>query len=218
MPDEFVEFLKGKPDMESFVEEIIGNPELVPRLLHVIKTEKGSVKFYCEKAIRFVSQRRPELVYPYFDDIAAFLDSDNSFIKWGGIMTLSNLAVVDDEGRFKMIAKKYFGLLHSGAMVTAANVAGSAYKFVEKDPGYEKIITKEMLKVTDDTYLYKGEPSPECKRIMMGNIIDYFDKVYDISDSKEKMIEIAESQVDSSRKKVAKTARDFLKKHRPQRR
>jgi hypothetical protein len=215
MPDEFVEFLKGKPDIESFVEEVIGNPELIPKLLHIIKTEKGSVKFYCEKAVRFVSERRPELVYPYFDEVAAFLDSENSFIKWGGIVTLSNLIAADDEGRFKRLSKKYFSLLHSDVMVTAANVAGNAYKFVEKDPGYEKIITKEMLKVPGDTYLYKGEESPECKRIMMGDIIDYFDKVYEITKNKKEMIEIAESQVDCSRKKVAKTARDFLKKHRP---
>ncbi|MBP1743742.1 MAG: hypothetical protein H6Q58_720 [Firmicutes bacterium] len=215
MPDEFVEFLKGKPDIESFVEEIIGNPELIPRLISIIKTEKSSVKFYCEKTVRLVSEKRPELVYPYYDDIAALLDSENSFLKWGGIITLSNLAASDDEGRFKRVSKKYFGLLHSDAMVTAANVAGSAYKFVEKDPGYEKLITREMLKVPGDTYLNKGEPSPECSKIMMGNIIDYFDKVYDISKSKKEMIEIAESQVDCSRKKVAKKARDFLEKHRP---
>ena len=215
MQDEFLEFLKSKPDIESFVEEIIGNPELIPRLIGIIKTEKSSVKFYCEKAIRFVSEKKPELVYPYYDDIAAFIDSGNSFIKWGGIITLSNLAAADDEGRFKAVAKKYFGLLHSDAMVTAANVAGSAYKFVEKDPGYEKMITGEMLKVPQDVYLYKGEPSAECSKIMMGNIIDYFDKVYDISKSKKEMIRIAESQVGCSRKKVAKKARDFLKKHRP---
>lgn len=214
MEDEFVEFLKGKPDIEAFADEVIGNPEMISRLLDIIRTEKGSVKFYCEKAVRRVSEKRPELVYPYFDEIAAFLDSENSFIKWGGIITLSNLAAADDEGRFKGVFKKYFALLHSETMVTAANVAGNAYKFVEKDPAYEKAITREMLKVPQDTYLYKGEPSPECKRIMMGNIIDYFDKVFEISKSKKAMIGIAESQLDCPRKKVAKKARDFLKKHR----
>lgn len=215
MPDEFIEYLKVKPEIETFVEEAIENPDIIPKLIGIVKTEKGSVKFYCEKAIRFISEKKPELIYPYYDDIVSFIESSNSFIKWGGIITLSNLAAADDEGRFKAVSKKYFGLLHSDAMVTAANVAGSAHKFVEKDPGYEKLITNEMLKVPEDVYLYKGEPSPECSKIMMGNIIDYFDKVYDISKRKKEMIEIAESQVGCSRKKVAKKAMDFLKKHRP---
>jgi len=38
MPDAFVDYLNGKPEIEAFVEEVIGNPELIPRLLQIIKT------------------------------------------------------------------------------------------------------------------------------------------------------------------------------------
>jgi len=40
------------------------------------------------------------MVYPFFDRIAAFLDSGNSFLRWGTILTLSHLARADEEGRF----------------------------------------------------------------------------------------------------------------------
>jgi hypothetical protein len=215
LADEFIEFLKGKPEITTFVDDVMGSPEIIPKLIEIIKTEKGSVKFYCEKAIRFVSEKKPELVYPYFYDIASFIDSDNSFIKWGGIITISNLASVDEDNKFKTISKKYFSLLHSDSMITANNVAGNAYKFVEKDPKYEKIITKEMFKIKGNTYLHKGEVSPECKNIMLGSAIEYFDKVFDISESKKEMLEFAEAEVKNTRKKVAKTAGDFLDKHQP---
>ena len=213
MADEFIQFLKEKPEIASFVDEIIGSPEIIPKLIEIIKTEKGSVKFYCQKAIRFASEKKPELVYPYFYDIASFIDSDNSFIKWGGIITLSNLASVDDYNKFKSISKKYFSFLHSDSMITANNVAENAHKFVEKDPKYEKIITNEMFKIKENTYLHKGEVSPECKNIMLGSAIEYFDKVFDISESKKEMLEFAEAEVKNTRKKVAKTAEDFINKH-----
>jgi hypothetical protein len=214
MADEFLEFLKGKPEITGFVDEVIGNPELIPRLLQIIKTEKSGVKFYCEKAIRFISEKKPELIYPYYDDIASFIDSGNSFIKWGGIITLSNLAIVDDDNKFKAISKKYFSFLHSDSIITANNVAGNAFKFVKKDQAYEKLITREILKIPGNTYLHKGEVSLECKNIMLGSAIEYFDKVFDISESKGQMLEIAEGQVNNTRKKVAKAAEAFLKKHR----
>jgi hypothetical protein len=214
MADEFLEFLKGKPKIGSFVDEVIGNPDIIPKLIGIIKTEKGSVKFYCEKAIRFISEKKPELIYPYYDDISSFLESSNSFIKWGGIIILSNLAAVDEEDKFRTVSGKYFRLLHSDSVITANNVAGNAFKFVEKDQAYERLITREILKIPGNTYLHKGEVSLECKNIMLGSAIEYFDKVFDISESKGQMLEFAEGQVNNTRKKVAKTAESFLKKHR----
>ncbi|SHJ64549.1 hypothetical protein [Parasporobacterium paucivorans] len=214
MADEFLAFLKGKPDVDGFIDEILEDSGIIPKLIGIINTEKGSVKFYCEKVIRLVSEKEPELVYPYYDEIAAFLDSSNSFIKWGGIVILSNLATVDDADNFRAVSKKYFSMLHSDSMITANNVAGNAYKFVVKNPAYEKLITTEMFKIPGNTYLYKGEASPECRNIMLGSAIEYFDKVFEISENKEKMLAFAECQTDNTRKKVAKTAREFLKKHR----
>lgn len=78
MADEFVEFLKVKPDIDGFVDEVIEDPGIIPKLIGIIKAEKGSVKFYCEKVLRMVSEKKPELLYPHYDDIAAFLDSGNS--------------------------------------------------------------------------------------------------------------------------------------------
>ncbi|MHC1721089.1 MAG: hypothetical protein AB9844_10580 [Clostridiaceae bacterium] len=213
MEDELVERLRGKPDIESFLAEVSENPSIIGRLIDIIKTEKGSVRFYCEKVIRLTGEKNPELVYPFYDEIASFIDCDNNFIKWGGIITLSNLAAVDDANKFRRISEKYFSLFHSKSMITARNAAENAYKLIEKNPEYEKLITKEMLKVQGNVYYHKGEPSPECKNIMMGAVIDYFDKVFEISGRKKEMLTVAATEIDNTRKKVAQKARAFLKKY-----
>jgi hypothetical protein len=38
-----------------------------------------------------VSEKKPELVYSYFDFLVKLLDSENNFLKWGSIITISNL-------------------------------------------------------------------------------------------------------------------------------
>lgn len=211
--DALIDSLKRKPDLEGFSLEVMADPAMIGMLLEIISTDTGSVKFYCDKVVRFVSERNPSLVYPYFNDIAELIDSPNNFVKWGAILTISNLLSVDDENRFEMIYDRYLSLLNSETMVTAANIAGNAWKIVRKHPGWEKDITQRLLKIEGNTYLYKGEPSPECRNIMFGHMLDCFDRYFDLSTSKEKMIGFAESQRNNPRKTVARKAEAFLKKH-----
>jgi len=210
---EIVEKLKTKPDVQDLIREIINQPKLIPVYFDIINHEKSSVKFLGEKALRGISEVDPELLYPYFSDIVALLDSDNSFIKWGGIITLSNLVVADHEKKFLKVYDNYFSMLDSQTMVTAANAAGNAWKIARKYPELEPDITKRLLSITDNTYYHKGEPSPECKNVLYGHIIECFDKYYQQSTCKKEMLAFVASQRNNPRKKVAKSAASFLKKY-----
>lgn len=212
--DELVGKIKGKPELESFIKEVTQNPALIPELFAIIKADPGSVKFYCEKVLRMVSERQPELIYPYFDEITALIDSPNSFIKWGAIITLSNLIAVDEGNKFASIYEKYFGLIDAEVMVTAGNVIGNAWKTILKKPEYEPDITKRILGISDNTYLYKGEPSPECKNILCGHAIACFDKYFELSHSKEAILDFVADQTNNPRKQTAKKAAAFLEKHK----
>ena len=79
----------------------------------------------------------------------------------GAVLTLSNLFFVDEENRFEAIYDKYLSFVNSTTMVTAGNTVGNARKIVRKNPAWEKDITKRRLKIQGNTYLHKGEPSPE---------------------------------------------------------
>lgn len=211
--EELLERLKTKPDVLTLVDEMIENPQLIKVYLEIINHEPGSVKFLGEKALRRLSETDPDRLYPYFYEIAALLDSQNSFIKWGGIITLSNLLVSDREHKFLDVYDHYFSLLNAETMVTAANVIGNAWKIAKQYPKREADVTKRLLSVVNNTYYHKGEPSPECQNVLYGHLIDCFARYFPQSVAKPEILTFVSSQQDNPRKKVAKAAQQFVKKY-----
>jgi hypothetical protein len=211
--DSLLAAIKEKQEFGTIVNSVESNPELIGVLLKIIKEDKGSTKFYCDKVIQKISETNPSLVYPYFNEISPLLDSTNNFIKWGATRTISNLIAVDKDKKFDRIYDHYFGMIDSDSMITASNVVGNAWKFVLALPEKEWDITSRLLKVTENTYLNKGELSPECKNIVIGHVIECFDKYYGVSGNQDKMLEFALGQTNNDRKSTAKKALEFIKKH-----
>jgi len=211
--DHWIIELKKKPDLHTVVDQVIADPSILGILFEIIRVDKSSLKFFCDKIIRSVSEQQPRLVYPYFQIVTGLIDSPNNFIKWGAILTLANLLAVDDEHQFDAVYEHLLSLIDSDSMITAANVAGCAEKIIAKYPDREPDVTQRLLKVTGNTYIYKGEPSPECKNIMIGHVLDCFDSYFASSALQDKMLEFAASQCGNTRKAVAKNAETFLKKH-----
>jgi hypothetical protein len=82
-------------DKEKIAAEVIKNPEALLSLFEGIDSDKVAVRYGCEKILRFISEKKPELVYPHFDFFVKMLDSENNFLKWGAIITIANLTRVD---------------------------------------------------------------------------------------------------------------------------
>jgi len=104
-------------------------------------------------------------------------------------------------------------LIDSESMITAANVIGNAWKIIKKNPIHENDITRRMLRVSENTYLNKGLPSAECKNVLIGHVVDCFDKYYDVSSNKESITNFVIAQTDNPRPQVSKKAKAFLEKH-----
>ena len=208
-----VNYLKAKPDLKLFVNDVIEDKTILDSLFDIVATETSSIKYVCTKIIRMVSEKEPELIYPYFEILAKWIHHKNSFIKWDGIIILSNISAVDDENKFKDIYQDYFALIQDPQMVTASNVDGNAWKIVLAKPELENDITKRLLKVPDIVYLHKGNPSPECNYIVCGQVLECFDHYFNSSENQSEMINFAKEQLNSKRKSVVKTAEKFLKQH-----
>lgn len=213
LSEEMLLLLKDKQPISEKVCWLRENPGIIPDLILMIRTDKGTAKFQCEKLLRTLSEENPEFVYPYFCDIAELTDSPNNFIKWGSIITLSNLVSVDKDLLFENIYDRYFSLLRSESMITAANIASNVWKIILYYPHFESDITNRLLNIGENTYFIKGDPSPECKNIMYGHVLDAFDRYFEHSTSQKKMMEFASRQRNNPRKSVAKKAQRFLCKH-----
>lgn len=210
---DLLQCLKEAPDLEQLLTKAGNDPQFLDALFEIVRSEHSAVRYSCTKILRMLSERQPDKIYPYFDDVANWLRDSNSFVKWDGILTLANLASVDAQRRFASVYEEYFGLIRDSKMVTAANEAGNAWKIVQAVPEWESEITRRLLEVPQIVYLHHGEPSAECNRVMCGHVLDCFDHYFDLSKNQQAMLCFARSQLNSSRKSVAKKAARFLKKH-----
>lgn len=207
-----IEQIKSKKDIDEIVSQVIKNPKLIKVLISAIDSEKGSIKFGCEKIVRLVSEKKPELVYSYFDFLVQLLDSENNFLKWGAIITISNLASVDSKNQFEKIFNKYYAPVTGPMMVTAANIVGNSWKIAQAKPNLIDRIVDEILKIEKAKYEYKGELSPECNNVVYGHAIDSFEKFFEKVKNQKKIMAFVKSQLNNTRPSVKKRAEKFMKK------
>lgn len=198
--------------IESIAEEVINSPENVPQLFEGLDNNKGAIRFGCEKIIRLISEEKPEIIYPYFDQIASMLESRNNILKWGAVIIISNLASVDTERKFEKIFKKYFEPVTGRQMITASNIVKNAWKIALAKPLLVEKIVKEILKTEKAAYENKGESSPECNRIVCGHAIDSFSGFYEKIKNKKPVTDFIKRQINNPRSSVAKKAEKFVKK------
>ena len=173
------EISKKGADAGKIASYAIKNPQCIGQLIEGVTAPKGSIRFGYEKVLWFISEERPDLVYPYFDVFRNLSVCDNSFLKWGAIMTIANLAAADSENKFDAFFDQYYAPVTGPVMVSAANIIGSSPKIVSAKPYLAQKITKEILKVEKANFEMHGEPSPECRNVALGHAIETFDKFFD---------------------------------------
>lgn len=189
------------------------NPRCIERLIEGVTAPKGGARFRYEKVLRLISERHPELVYPYFAVFKELSVCDNSFLKWGAIIIISNLAVADSDNHIDAIFKAYYAPVTGPVMVTAANIISGSAKIASAKPYLTQRITREILKVEKARFELHGKPSPECRNVAIGQAIDAFDQLFDQIKDKEIVVKFVKRQLRNSRKAVAKKADQFMKKH-----
>jgi hypothetical protein len=205
---------KKGSNKEQIAKEVIKSPEFIPQILEGINSSKGGIRLGCEKILRQISEQRPDLIYPYFDTFIKMLDSENNILKWGAIITISNLASVDTNGKFEIIFKKYFSSITDKTMITASNIIKNSWKIALAKPELEEQIIQEILKTEKARYVNKGQLSPECNNVVCGHAIDSFDKFYGEIKNKKPVVDFIKRQLNNTRKPVAKKAKKFLSNHK----
>jgi hypothetical protein len=200
-------------DPQRLADRVIEQPELLAELFRGLKAPQARVKYGCEKLLRRVSERRPELLYPRFEIFEALLEEENTFLKWGAIQTLANLARADSQGRIDKLFKQYFAPVRGPVMITAANVIGGGARIGVARPGLADRIARQILQVETAAYMLDGTLSPECRNVAIGHAIDAFDRLFDSLKRKKPVLEFVRRQLGNSRQAVRKKAERFLLIH-----
>ncbi|HNT29526.1 MAG TPA: hypothetical protein PKL83_01065 [bacterium] len=190
---------------------LIRHPEYLREVLAGLQAGKGqaAIKFGCSKLLISISARQPEVLYPYFNDIVALLEHNNSILRWSAIITLAHLTPADTGNKFEKIFARYYAPITGPVMITAANIVKSSAVIARAKPQLTPAIVNELLKVDKARYA-----TAECKKIVQGKAIETFSAMFDLIDDKQAVIKFVTQQVRNTRAATAKKAASFLKKHR----
>lgn len=211
--ESLVQELKKKPDIDEFAVRVTEQTDLIPLLFEIIEDGTGSVKFTGEKVIRKISEEKPEILYPFFERMEKLTKSENSFIRWGFILSLPNMIRTDKNRKWKKAAFRFLSFLDSDSVVEFGNAVAGLPGILETYPQMEDDIVQKLLSIESHRFIHKGEVSPECINVAKGQILDCFDDIYYMSKYKKEMIVFAQSCLNNRRNGVVKKAKAFLKKH-----
>ena len=199
---------KIAPHIAAFVQE---NPSWVPELLTEMQSPTKKAKNGAAKALRIVSEKAPELLYPHFDQLARLLGQNDTILKWIGIDVVGNLSFVDREDKIDSgVLRPLYTFLSDRSMITASHAIEGLGKIARNKPRFRNEITRELLKTESI------ERSDECRNILLGRTVlsysTYFDKIE--AKGREDIISFVCRHQSNPRNATRKKAQEFLKKLR----
>ena len=193
--------------MAPLADAVERNHELIAEVLAGVGAKRAGVRFGASKALRILSERVPELIYPHFDFFAALLDHDNHILQWNATLTLANLACVDREGKIEAILDRYLDLIAGPNLISAANAIRGAAIIGVAQPHLVKRIVTRIMRVERANYA-----TPECRNVAIGHALKALEQLVDLLPDRRTVRLFAARQLGNRRPATSAKARKFLKR------
>jgi hypothetical protein len=211
MESEILHKLENKSiTKKELLQKVEQNSDLLPEILNGVYSPKASIRYGCANVLMDLSETHSEKLYPFIDSFITLLDSKYRILTWNAMAIIANLAKVDKDNRIDSIFEKYYSFLNDEYMVTVANVVGNSAKIASAKPYMIKKITDELLKV--ENISLTPHLTEECRRVIIEKAVQFFSSFFDKIEQKEKVVSFAKRQVNSSRRTLSETAKEFLTK------
>jgi hypothetical protein len=194
------------PRVAQLADSVERDHELIQEVLAEMNAKRAGVRFGASKALRILSARIPELLYPHFDFFAEMLTHGNQILKWNATITLANLARVDRESRIEGILDRYLDLISGPGMITAANaMRGAAIISLAKPHLADRIVTR-IMHVEREEYA-----TSECRNIAIGHALCALEELAGLLPDQRSARLFAARQLGNPRAATSSKARRFLK-------
>jgi len=205
--DLFNEFILKGRDLKQVADMVIKSPEVLKYLVSGLNEAHAGIKYGCNNTLLILSEKKPEIIYPYFDVFKENLKSENKFIKWSVILIIANLTRCDNNKKFDEIFNSYFSEITGPVMITAANIVKGAAVIARAKPYLIKDIINEMFKIKNGSY-----QTDECFHIVIGHTISSFDKFFTLIDNKKEVLDFVRLYINNPRRPTRNKAEKFIKK------
>jgi hypothetical protein len=197
---------------QQLCQAVAENFELLPQLVKGVSSPKASIRYGCSSVLVDLSAQYPKKLYPCLDVFIGLLDSKYRILTWNATVAIANLCCVDVNQKFDAVFCKYFNLINSGYLITAANVVANAGKIALAKPHFIPQITNGLLKI--DALPTTPHLTDECKRVLAEHAIASFDMFFGGLDAAQKQMVLGfvAGHQDSSRKTLGCKASVFLQR------
>jgi hypothetical protein len=192
---------------QQLARRVINHPRRLEEVLGGLDEPTARIRFSCAKALRLLSETRPDLLYPEFDFFVRLLDHQNKIFQWEAALVLSHLVRVDGEDRFAAIFERYFAPIRGPVMITAAQVLRGAARIAVAKPHLADRIAAEVLKVGRARYR-----TPECRNVAIGHAILALGDFFDLLQNPAPALRFVRKQIQNTRPATRKKAEQFLKR------
>lgn len=193
---------------QALARKAIANPRLLPEIMEGLNADKSRVKYGCAKALRLVSEQRPEVLSSHFDFFVRLLDHENKILQWDAAFVLSHLARVDARDKFAAVFRKYFSPIPGPVMITAATVIQGAARIAQAKPHLADRIAAEVLKVAKARY-----QTPECRNVALGHAIVALGDILPLLRRPQPVVRFVRRQAKNPRAATRKKAEQFRRSH-----
>lgn len=150
-----------------------------------------------------LSEKKPELLYKYWDIFISMLRKPEVTNKYYAIHLLANIVRADDKDKFDDVFDEFFELLNHESPVVSPHIASKSGKIIKAKPQYEAEIVELLLQI---------DKTSKCRHIELQKayVIEAFNEAFDLISQKDDIIEYARSLVSSKSPKTRKVAKAFL--------
>jgi hypothetical protein len=198
--------LKWDEEAKSMAGKALAKRQGLLDLLEGIQSKDDKTRYTSLRALLYVIEDQPALLYDEWNRFVGLLDSPNAYQRYIATYLIAGLTKADAENRFQKIFDKYFALLDDASVMVAAHVAGNAAGIVEVKPELEPRITNRLLSVE------KTHHDPSRKQLINGYAIESFSKYYGQAREKRKILDFVRKQLKSKSPRTRKIAKQFLQK------
>jgi hypothetical protein len=202
------EIARPTANLQAVAERIVGRPSMLPDVFAGLRADKAKIRYGCLKVLRLLSEKRPAVLYPEFDQFAGLLGSENTILKWGAIIIVGNLVVVDSDNKIDALLDRYLQPISGPVLITAANTIGGAAKVALAKPRLMDKVVRALLQVETAKF-----HTPECRNVALGHVLKALDLVFEHVRDRQLVMAFAKRQLRNRRNAVKLRARTFLKEH-----
>jgi hypothetical protein len=191
---------------KALAKKAVKEKQQLDELLQGILSKEDKTRYTSFKALMFIAEEQPELLYPHWDHYATLIDKENTHSKYVGIYLLAALTVADKDGKFEEMFDRYYALLNDESIIPSAHVASNSGKIVKAKLELEPKITDKLLNID------KTHHSPGHRELIKSYAIEAFDEYFEQARDKNKILEFVNRQLESKSPKTRRKAKGFLKK------